>query len=88
MISVQCGSEFVFDPVKWPRLQMDEDFLRISKMFDASRSVVRVPKLDPKFKIAVLASKQVHLVIFFPVLVFYAIDIILNMCLSCCRNTA
>jgi hypothetical protein len=66
---------------------MDEDFLRISKMFDATRSVVRVPKLDPKFKIAVLASKQVHLVIFFPV-VFYAIDINLNLCLSCCRNTA
>jgi len=87
LISVQCGSEFIFDPVKWPRLQMDEDFLRISKMFDATRSVVRVPKLDPKFKIAVLASKQVHLVIFFPV-VFYAIDINLNLCLSCCRNTA
>ncbi|KAG6788754.1 hypothetical protein POTOM_004831 [Populus tomentosa] len=56
-------SEFIFDPVKWPRLQMDEDFLRISKMFDASRSVVRVPKLDPKFKIAVLASKQEHCLI-------------------------
>uniref|UniRef100_A0A3N7EN00 ACT domain-containing protein n=1 Tax=Populus trichocarpa TaxID=3694 RepID=A0A3N7EN00_POPTR len=51
-------SEFIFDPVKWPRVQMDEDFLRISKMFDATRSVVRVPKLDPKFKIAVIASKQ------------------------------
>ncbi|KAI5602216.1 hypothetical protein POPTR_001G156600v4 [Populus trichocarpa] len=56
-------SEFIFDPVKWPRLQMDEDFLRISKMFDATRSVVRVPKLDPKFKIAVLASKQEHCLI-------------------------
>ena len=64
MVSVQCGSEFIFDPVKWPRLQMDEDFLRISRMFDATRSVVRVPKLDPKFKIAVLASKQVDLVFF------------------------
>ncbi|KAI5602210.1 hypothetical protein POPTR_001G156600v4 [Populus trichocarpa] len=42
---------------------MDEDFLRISKMFDATRSVVRVPKLDPKFKIAVLASKQEHCLI-------------------------
>ncbi|KAJ6711773.1 FORMYLTETRAHYDROFOLATE DEFORMYLASE 1 MITOCHONDRIAL-LIKE [Salix purpurea] len=56
-------SEFIFDPVKWPRLQMDEDFLRISRMFDATRSVVRVPKLDPKFKIAVLASKQEHCLI-------------------------
>ncbi|KAI5602218.1 hypothetical protein POPTR_001G156600v4 [Populus trichocarpa] len=36
---------------------------RISKMFDATRSVVRVPKLDPKFKIAVLASKQEHCLI-------------------------
>jgi formyltetrahydrofolate deformylase len=44
---------------------MDEDFLRISKMFDATRSVVRVPKLDPKFKIAVIASKQVLFVVIF-----------------------
>jgi hypothetical protein len=44
---------------------MDEDFLRISKMFDATRSVVRVPKLDPKFKIAVIASKQVLFVAIF-----------------------
>ncbi|XP_022758584.1 formyltetrahydrofolate deformylase 2, mitochondrial isoform X2 [Durio zibethinus] len=51
-------SEFVFDPVKWPREQMDEDFLKLSKMFSATRSVVRVPDLDPKFKIGVLASKQ------------------------------
>ncbi|XVF13406.1 hypothetical protein REPUB_Repub08aG0205100 [Reevesia pubescens] len=53
-------SEFVFDPVKWPREQMDEDFLKLSKVFNATRSVVRVPDLDPKFKIAVLASKQGH----------------------------
>ncbi|XP_022737671.1 formyltetrahydrofolate deformylase 2, mitochondrial-like isoform X2 [Durio zibethinus] len=53
-------SEFVFDTVKWPREQMDEDFLKLSKMFSATRSVVRVPELDPKFKIAVLASKQDH----------------------------
>ncbi|KAJ6704096.1 FORMYLTETRAHYDROFOLATE DEFORMYLASE [Salix viminalis] len=56
-------SEFIFDPVRWARVQMDEDFLRISKMFDATRSVVRVPKLDPKFKIAVIASKQEHCLI-------------------------
>lgn len=54
-------SEFVFDPVKWPRVQMDEDFLKLSKMFNAMRSVVRVPDLDPKFKIAILASKQVQI---------------------------
>ncbi|KAK8626193.1 hypothetical protein V6N13_133845 [Hibiscus sabdariffa] len=53
-------SEFVFDPVKWPRKQMDEDFLKLSKMFSAIKSVVRVPALDPKFKIAILASKQDH----------------------------
>ncbi|XVF52600.1 hypothetical protein PTKIN_Ptkin05aG0031300 [Pterospermum kingtungense] len=53
-------SEFVFDPVKWPRKQIDEDFLKLSKMFSATRSVVRVPDLDAKFKIAVLASKQDH----------------------------
>ncbi|KAK3039496.1 hypothetical protein RJ639_028078 [Escallonia herrerae] len=53
-------SEFVFDPAKWPRVQMDEDFLKLSKIFNATKSVVRVPDLDPKFKIAVLASKQDH----------------------------
>ncbi|KZV57952.1 formyltetrahydrofolate deformylase 1, mitochondrial [Dorcoceras hygrometricum] len=53
-------SEFVFDPAKWPRMQMDEDFLKLSKMFNAMRSVVRVPNLDPKYRISVLASKQDH----------------------------
>uniref|UniRef100_A0A7C8YPI3 Formyltetrahydrofolate deformylase n=1 Tax=Opuntia streptacantha TaxID=393608 RepID=A0A7C8YPI3_OPUST len=53
-------SEFVFDPCKWARGQMDEDFLKIGKMFNAMRSVVRVPDLDPKYKIAVFASKQDH----------------------------
>ncbi|XP_058191538.1 formyltetrahydrofolate deformylase 1, mitochondrial-like isoform X7 [Rhododendron vialii] len=53
-------SEFVFDPAKWPRVQMEEDFLKLSKMFNAMRSVVRVPALDPKYKISVLASKQDH----------------------------
>ncbi|KAL2545277.1 Formyltetrahydrofolate deformylase 1 [Forsythia ovata] len=53
-------SEFVFDPVKWTRMQMDEDFLKLSKIFNAMTSVVRVPSLDPKYKIAVLASKQDH----------------------------
>lgn len=55
-------SEFIFDPIKWPREQMDEDFFKLSKMFNAMRSVVRVPDIDPKYKVAVLASKQVCLV--------------------------
>ncbi|KAK2975002.1 hypothetical protein RJ640_012868 [Escallonia rubra] len=58
-LSLYVG-EFVFDPAKWPRVQMDEDFLKLSKIFNATKSVVRVPDLDPKFKIAVLASKQDH----------------------------
>ncbi|CAI0512136.1 unnamed protein product [Linum tenue] len=52
-------SEFIFDYVKWPRAQMEEDFMKLSRSFNATRSVVRVPDLDPKYKIAVLASKQV-----------------------------
>ncbi|EXC02123.1 Formyltetrahydrofolate deformylase [Morus notabilis] len=57
------GSEFIFDPAKWPRPQMDEDFLKISKTFNAMKSVVRVPEHDPKYKIAVLVSKQEHCLI-------------------------
>ncbi|KAG6687481.1 formyltetrahydrofolate deformylase 1, mitochondrial isoform X2 [Carya illinoinensis] len=53
-------SEFIFDPVKWPREQMDEDFVRLSKMFNAMRSVIRVPDRDSRYNIAVLASKQDH----------------------------
>ncbi|KAK9716350.1 hypothetical protein RND81_06G227600 [Saponaria officinalis] len=53
-------SEFIYDPSKWPREQMDEDFLKIGTMFRAMKSVVRVPDLDPKYKIAVFASKQDH----------------------------
>lgn len=41
---------------------MDEDFLNLSRTFTAMRSVVRVPALDPKYKIAVLASKQVYII--------------------------
>jgi len=67
---VNCCSDFVFDPVKWPRVQMEEDFLKLSQTFNAIRSVVRVPALDPKYKIAVLASKQVGIItlchLFFP----------------------
>ncbi|CAH9084528.1 unnamed protein product [Cuscuta epithymum] len=53
-------SEFVFNPAKWPRVKMNEDFLKLSRMFNATTSTVRVPSLDPNYKIAVLASKQDH----------------------------
>ncbi|XP_030502170.2 formyltetrahydrofolate deformylase 2, mitochondrial isoform X2 [Cannabis sativa] len=53
-------SEFIFDPAKWSRLQMEEDFLKLSTTFNAMKSVVRVPDQDPKYKIAVLVSKQEH----------------------------
>ncbi|KAF8380521.1 hypothetical protein HHK36_028008 [Tetracentron sinense] len=53
-------SEFVFDSVRWPRAEMDEDFRKLSKLFNAMKSIVRVPNLDPKYKISVLASKQDH----------------------------
>ncbi|XP_021901841.1 formyltetrahydrofolate deformylase 1, mitochondrial-like [Carica papaya] len=52
--------EFVFDPVKWPREQMEEDFSKLAKMYNATKSVVRVPCIDPKYKIALLSSKQDH----------------------------
>eukprot|EP00268_Persea_americana_P022738 TRINITY_DN22564_c0_g1_i3.p1 TRINITY_DN22564_c0_g1~~TRINITY_DN22564_c0_g1_i3.p1 ORF type:complete len:118 (-),score=17.85 TRINITY_DN22564_c0_g1_i3:1249-1602(-) len=39
---------------------MDNDFTKLSKLFNAQRSTVWVPDLDPKYKIAVLASKQDH----------------------------
>jgi formyltetrahydrofolate deformylase len=57
---ISLGSEFIFDPVKWPRRQMDEDFQTIAQKFSALSSVVRVPSLDPKYKIALLLSKQDH----------------------------
>lgn len=53
-------SEFVFDPTRWPRDEMEHDFLNLSKFFNAEKSIVRVPDIDPKYKIAVLASKQDH----------------------------
>ncbi|CAN8245725.1 unnamed protein product [Cochlearia groenlandica] len=53
-------SEFIFDPVKWPRSQVGEDFQTIAQTYGAMNSVVRVPSLDPKYKIALLLSKQDH----------------------------
>ena len=67
LFCVDHCSDFVFDPVKWPRVQMEEDFLKLSQTFNAIRSVVRVPALDPKYKIAVLASKQVCII---PLVIF------------------
>lgn len=61
---VLLGSEFIFDPVKWTRSQMNEDFSKLSQIYAAHRSVVRVPDQDPKYKIGVLASKQVCIACF------------------------
>lgn len=53
-------NEFAYDPSQWPREVMEEDFMKLAKMFNARKSIVRVPEIDPKFKIAVLASRQDH----------------------------
>lgn len=39
---------------------MSEDFQAIAQRFGAMNSVVRVPSIDPKYKIALLLSKQDH----------------------------
>jgi len=52
-------SEFAFVSACWLRNVMDNDFMNLSKYFNAEKSIVRVPDLDPKYKIAVFASKQV-----------------------------
>jgi formyltetrahydrofolate deformylase len=54
-------SEFTYNPMLWPRDVLRTDFLNLSQHFSAQRSTVRVPDLDPKYKISVLASKQVSL---------------------------
>ncbi|KAF7048718.1 hypothetical protein CFC21_057419 [Triticum aestivum] len=53
-------SEFTYNPRLWPRDVLRADFLRLSDCFSAQKSTVRVPDIDPKYKIAVLASKQDH----------------------------
>nr|CAB3447136.1 unnamed protein product [Digitaria exilis] len=53
-------SEFTYNPKLWPRDELHKDFLNLSHYFSAQRSTVRVPDLDPKYKISVLASKQVE----------------------------
>ncbi|GJN09398.1 hypothetical protein PR202_ga27401 [Eleusine coracana subsp. coracana] len=54
-------SEFTYNPSLWPRDLLHHDFVSLSKCFNAQRSTVRVPDLDPKYKISVLASKQASL---------------------------
>ncbi|KAF3321249.1 formyltetrahydrofolate deformylase 1 [Carex littledalei] len=56
-------SEFAFDPARWPRDVLESDFQKLGRLFNAERSIVRVPDLDPRYKIAVLASKQDHCVV-------------------------
>uniref|UniRef100_A0A0D9Z0T1 Formyl transferase N-terminal domain-containing protein n=1 Tax=Oryza glumipatula TaxID=40148 RepID=A0A0D9Z0T1_9ORYZ len=52
--------DFTYNPMLWPRDVLRTDFLNLSQHFSAQRSTVRVPDLDPKYKISVLASKQDH----------------------------
>ncbi|KAM7273792.1 hypothetical protein ACFE04_028456 [Oxalis oulophora] len=52
--------EFTFNPVEWARDQINQDFHNLAMDFNAHTSLVRVPDVDPKYKIAVLASKQEH----------------------------
>jgi formyltetrahydrofolate deformylase len=54
-------SEFTYNPRLWPRNVVHTDFVNLSSCFNAQHSTVRVPHLDPKYKISVLASKQVSL---------------------------
>ncbi|KAI5079366.1 hypothetical protein GOP47_0004845 [Adiantum capillus-veneris] len=53
-------TEFVFDPSKWPRDVMDEDFMKLKKDFAAKHSIVRVLESDPPLKIAILVSWKDH----------------------------
>jgi hypothetical protein len=53
------GSEFTYNPRLWPRHELHKDFLNLSRCFNAQTSTVRVPDLDPKYNISILASKQV-----------------------------
>lgn len=84
---VSFDSEFIFDPVKWPRNQVDEDFKTIAQTFGAMNSVVRVPSIDPKYKIALLLSKQVFffLVLFKQVFECYKPPLYTfsTLCISC-----
>lgn len=54
---------------------MDEDFNKLSQMYSAMRSVVLVPDQDPKYKIGILASKQVSIANFLPLLLIHLISL-------------
>eukprot|EP00252_Welwitschia_mirabilis_P020616 TRINITY_DN5088_c0_g1_i1.p1 TRINITY_DN5088_c0_g1~~TRINITY_DN5088_c0_g1_i1.p1 ORF type:complete len:326 (-),score=61.23 TRINITY_DN5088_c0_g1_i1:60-1037(-) len=56
-------SEFVYDPLQWPREAMDKDFKKLANAFQAHVCSLRVPNIDPKFKIAILVSRQDHCLI-------------------------
>lgn len=60
-VTLEFGSEFTFNPRLWPRHEIHNDFLNLSHCFNAQTSTVRVPDLDPKYNISILASKQVWL---------------------------
>uniref|UniRef100_A0A804RBF0 Formyl transferase N-terminal domain-containing protein n=1 Tax=Zea mays TaxID=4577 RepID=A0A804RBF0_MAIZE len=58
--STPAGIEFTYNPRLWPRHELHKDFLNLSRCFNAQTSTVRVPDLDPKYNISILASKQDH----------------------------
>lgn len=60
---------------------MADDFQTIAHKFSALSSVVRVPSLDPKYKIALLLSKQVISFLLFCVLLFSCPEVVRFFCL-------
>ena len=59
---------------------MHEDFLRLKAAFNASTSVVRVPKRDSPMKVAVLVSRKVY---FFEYNLVVKLHRVLSILLSC-----
>ncbi|CAI5522254.1 unnamed protein product, partial [Closterium sp. Naga37s-1] len=53
-------SEFSFDPARWPRQQMQEDFAALGLELGAERSKVHVMAQDKRLRMAVLVSQQDH----------------------------
>ncbi|CAI5505364.1 unnamed protein product [Closterium sp. Naga37s-1] len=51
-------SEFSFDPARWPRQQMQEDFAALGAELGAERSKVHVMASDKRLRMAVLVSQQ------------------------------
>ncbi|KAK7847741.1 formyltetrahydrofolate deformylase 1 [Quercus suber] len=54
----KTSDQFIFDPVKWPREQMDEDFNNLSKMFNAMRSLSGCPTKTPNIKLPSLLQNR------------------------------